>query len=805
MRFRDFRIGWRLLFKEAAYSAVVVLGLSVGFAACFLLLGFVRYSLSYDLTVPQVDRVYLVTHRLNIIGKPAWYESTPLPYAAVAQRSGLVDSAVVVVPTKLALKVGTNVQQLDFLVVQPTFQSLLGIQPLEGDLQQALSHPDQVALTVSAARRLFDAQHVLGKTVEIAGKPYIVSALLADTPSNTTVPFEALTGIDSNVWSESDRKFLMEAWANIGGKIYLKLKQGVSAAQMEKLLQDASDNSPLSRQMGPDTLRKLGGKHVLEIHLGALRNMYFNNDTANNPMSSQHGDRGVVFGLAAVALLILLLAATNYVNLATVRTLQRQREIAMRKVLGASVGRLIGQFLAESLVVALISTGIGLLLAWLLLPVFAGLVDRQLESMFTVQNLFFSLLLGLAVGLAAGLYPAWVALRVRPPQTLAGRGSSETVGGLWLRRVLTVVQFAVAIALTGVTLAIAWQTHFASDANPGFDPAPLLVLDLPENMRDPAATGLRDALARLPGVTGVAAALDPVGQNFVGANFTVKRNNGNKASVILRAVSPNFFDVYGLRPLAGRLFDSKLDLEDKNQVAVINRSAATALGYANAEDAVGQVLASGSGENAVTARVVGIAPDIRHESMRESPQPLYYTPSTDGSILTVRVSGDMGTVESAVEKLRLQYFPNDVVSVRRARSYFIQAYADDLRLAKLLAVSSLIAIAIASFGIYVLSAYSVQRRRREIVLRKLYGATAGIIARILTREFAGLIAIGALIGLPLAGVAIARYLASFVERAPMGIWPLAAALLLAVLVAFVATVRHTVSAMRMTPARVFSD
>ncbi|RLM49857.1 hypothetical protein DVK02_17600, partial [Halobellus sp. Atlit-31R] len=158
--------------------------------------------------------------------------------------------------------------------------------------------------------------------------------------------------------------------------------------------------------------------------------------------SPTHGDRKTIFGLAAVGVLILLLAATNYVNLATVRTLRRQREIALRKVLGAGTGAVSRHFLAESVLVCLIATAIGLLLAWLLLPVFSDLVQRRLDRMFTPVSLGFSLLLGVGVGLLAGAYPAWSAIKVRPTAALAGRGNSETVGGLRLRRVLTVLQFA---------------------------------------------------------------------------------------------------------------------------------------------------------------------------------------------------------------------------------------------------------------------------------------------------------------------------------------------------------------------------
>ncbi len=805
MKLRDFRIGWRMLVLEPGYSSVVVLGLAVGFAVCFLLLGFVRYSFSYDSKVPDAQRIYLVKHKLNIISKPSWYESTPLPFLDVARRSGLVEAATAVMPLPVSVKADGKVQRLELTAVDPDFARMLDLHAIDGDLQAALSRPETLALTQSTSRQLFGSTTVTGQTVEIAGRSFRVAALLPDPPANSTVSYNILAGVNTAAWPEEQRSALFQAWGNIGAKLYVKLKPGTPPAALQGLLQDAADNSPLLRQLPPEVLQKLGQKKVMEIRLGALPDMYLDSDTANTPLSGPHGDLRTLVGLSAVALLILLLAVCNYVNLATMRTLRRQGEIAVRKMLGASVHRLVAQFLAEALLVALVSTGIGLLLAKLLTPLFASLVGFKLGSVFTLDTLGAAIVIGSLVGLAAGAYPAWVAQRVRPAQTLAGRGSSETLSGLWLRRVLSVVQIAAAIALTGVTLAIAWQTRYASEANPGFDTSSLLVLELPVDLSNPAATGLRSALERLPGVTGVAAAQDPIGRTFIGMNLDVSRLNGRRASVLLRPVSLNFFQVYGLRPLVGRMFDPKTDQQDQLNVIVINTAAAHALGFASPDAAIGQVLTTGTGPGSRSARIVGVAPDIRHESLRDVTRPLLYYPDLGTPTLTVRTTGGLGDLEQAADRLQRQYFPNDVVIVRRAHSYFAENYAQDQRLAKLLSYASLIAIAIAAFGIYVLSAYNVRRLAKQIVLRKLYGANRRAIARLIAREFATLLFVSALIGLPLATVSTERYLSNFVERAPFGVWPLVAAIMVALLVTLGSTLQHAIVAMRLAPARVLRD
>jgi putative ABC transport system permease protein len=476
----------------------------------------------------------------------------------------------------------------------------------------------------------------------------------------------------------------------------------------------------------------------------------------------------------------------------------------VRKVLGASAPAVSRQFLAESVLVCLIATGFGLVLAWLLLPVFSSLVQRKLDDMFSAGSIAGGIVLGVLLGLAAGAYPTWAALRVRPTSALAGRGNSETAGGLWLRRVLTVLQFATAMGLTGLTLAVAWQTHYASQLDPGFDPSRLLSVAASDDLRNANVRAFRDALQRLPGVEGVAVSDAPV---TVNRNSTsLKREGGSPLEISFLVVSPNFFDVYGLKPLAGRLYDprqDKVDGEAQQDKVVLNEAAAKKLGFASAHDAAGKYILDGSGHG-TPMQVVGVAPDIRHRSARESMQPTVYFLSNETSVFTIKAR-EPESARREIEAMWTRFFPNDVLDVKRVGGLFALNYADDLRLAKLLAASSVIAIAIAAFGIYVLAAYSVQRRTREIVLRKLYGASGGAIGRLVAREFAALLGIGALAGLPVAWLATERYLAGFTERAPVGLWALGASLAVAATVALASTLRHTLGAVRVAPVLALRD
>jgi len=793
---RDFRIGWRLLAKEPTYSAVVVFGLAVGIAVCFLLLGFVRHSFSYDKNVPERERVYQLENRWNtaLLGGE-WMAGASLPVRDAALASGQPLLASAYLDRGLDARVGDRAIALGVTLVDPDFEKIFAPKVLAGDLRAALTRPDTLALTRTQAVKLFGRVDAVGQTLQGDKQTYVVAAVVEDQPAASTMPFEALAGTVSTIMPDDVRKNTLDAWGFMPGKAYLKLLPGADPRLVIDAIQRGLRQSSLIRRDQAEQVAALKGRDLIEYRLGPIADAYLAPDV--NDMMAPHGNRQALLGLATVALLILLLAGTNYVNLATVRTLARQREIAMRKVLGAPARAVARQFLAESALVCLIATLLGLLLAWLLLPLFADLVQRRLEGMFSPAALAVTLALGVLLGLAAGVYPTWSAMKVRAGAALAGRGSGESAHGPWLRRVLTTLQFAVAIGLTGTTLAVAWQTHYASTLDPGFDPAPLLIFPASNDMRDPRTVAFRDAVARLPGVAGVSVSHAPVsmGNNIV----TLRRTGGTATDLNLYAVSPEFFQVYGVKAAAGRLFDPALDKISDRERIVVNAAAARQLGFASSQAAVGQMLSATQGGKPM--QIVGVAPDIRQRSAREGQQPSVFYLRDRVGLFTVRAGGDLDTVRRAVEALWPHYFPNETLGVSRLPVVMNEMfYADDLRLSKLLAASSLIATAIAAFGIYVLAAYSVQRREREIVLRKLYGAGGAAIGKIVMREFALLVGAGALLGLPFAWLAIQRYLGAFAERAPVGAWTLAGAVLVAFAVALLSTLRHTLAAVRLRPA-----
>ncbi|MEO5932386.1 MAG: FtsX-like permease family protein [Duganella sp.] len=743
MNLRDFRIGWRLLLQQPAYSVVVIGGLAIGFAACFLLFGFVAFCLDYDSGVPDNDRLFTVKQRINVFPRPEWATFGYLPLRDIALASGMVEQASIAREIDKPLRADGRLHAVDLSVVDPAFSELFGVVALEGDLRAALTQPDGMALTKTAARKLFGEAPAIGQRV----------------------------GVDDNV------------------------------LQVRALLQHATEKSPMNQRVKASGMgRALNGRNVSDIKLLPLRDAYFDEDLVNSRAGQRHGRRATVFGMAAGGLLILLLAAINYVNLATVRTLRRQREIGLRKLLGASSARLVRQFLSEAVLTAVIAASAGLILAWLLLPVFSDLVNRPLDGMFTPPRCALALVFAIVTGVCAGAYPAWIARYSSPAASLAGRGNSENAAGLWVRRALTVLQFSSAMALTATALAVSWQTWFASHASPGFDTANLIVLALPDNTEGtPTANAFIEQLRRVPGVEAVAAISEAVGRDGRKLVNIITAKDGREVPMEAKYVSPNWFEVHRVRALYGRLFNPAHDPNDTRNLGgvVLNQAAALALGYAVPQEAVGKTLPGGQ-------QINGIAPDIRFQGLRQLTKAVIYG-IRPASVLSIRTTAPMADAYGAIEPVWRRSFPNDIMEIGPQEAVLAEGYATDARLTRILACTSVVAIALAAFGIYVLSAYSVQRSRREIVMRKLHGARRIDIALMMGREFSSLVGAGALIGLPLAAVAIERYLASYTDRAPIGFWTLAAALAMAALVALLATTRHTATALRMSPAIALRD
>ncbi|MFG6467108.1 FtsX-like permease family protein [Pelomonas baiyunensis] len=810
------RSAWRQLRAEPGTALSVVVGLALGQALTLLAASYLHDTLWPDADLPERER--LITFETQVRGPGGsftdWFGDTPVvPLAAALRATGApLGPMTRVLFTELPAHAGEpggtrRSTRLSIALADPEVQTLFGLQPLAGDLGEALASPEGIALTVQSAEKLFGtAQGVVGRGFTLSlppdpeGRtpalqfPLVVKAVLPTPNLNGALVFGALSGYQS----PPAKAYLARSdnWYQASGRLFARLLPGATAEQLGARAQAEMDRQPLPPGFPMDFL-KGGGKpaYVRAMPVGDI-----GLHGAGSPLR-----RLQLGSLAAAAAGVLALAVINFVNLWSVRTLQRQREIGLRKSLGAGAAQLARQFFAEAAVVAGVAGALGLLLAWWAVPVGAVLLQREFHAP-VVSAATVGLTAVLCLGMAAlsALPLTLIALRVRPAESLAGRNHTEGTASRWLRRVMTTLQFGAAAVFASLALTVLWQAEHTAQMPRGFEVENRVAIDLPWWCQPAETTALLEAVRRWPEVIAAGAADDVPGRDF--SSWYSEFNRPGGPSVSLRTgvgFTPGYLPTYGMRVIAGRL-SADHRAEAAQGAIVLDRSGVRALGFASPEAAVGQVLSVAANFNGgQSAPIVAVIEDIRLEGSRSAPQPHAITPLAEREAGAISVhSRDPAATRARLTALVKQTFPDVQLDALPVRDMLLQKVADDARLGRLVAVAGGLALALAAVGIYALAAYTLRRREREIVLRKLHGAGPGAVAALLAREFAGVLAAACAVALPVAAWLSQRYLADFVERAPVGpgsLWVLLAATGLLVAVTVGAVARHLHAALALRP------
>lgn len=789
MKLKDFRVGWRMLVADPGYSIVVVLGLAAAITCAYLIAAFLADVLIPDAAIKAPHQVVRVEFKPNIPGRSdQWLQHAPFVLRDALRQSGAPVSAVARVQRNddASIRVKERAVKIDLSFVDPEITDILGLKAQAGDLRQVLSRPDAVVLTQEAAARLFGDGNPIGQRLTLNGKLLEVMAILKKPSANSPVTFEALIGFESPAsplepWQKT-------AWYAMSGDVYARMLPSTNAGFLSGYVQDLFDRSPVTKDIPADWYA--GGRKAAFLRVVPADELALHGAGSANTQL-------LVIGLAAVAVCLLALAAINYVNLSTVKTLRRQREIGIRKALGAHPKQLTIQFVSESMLVAMIAVVVALAAACVIAPSFSDLIDHPFdERLFSIPRILILFGLACLLGLVTGLYPARIALSVNCAESLMGRGHGETDSGRWARRAMTAAQFAAAVTLSAVAIVVLWQSQYSSQLNMGFRTAGLLVLRMPDGTTPQVWSQLHDALATTPGIMDVAYSSKVPGSDAVGMVDSFFARDGSKKTLRVTAVDGRFFGVYGIPAIAGGL-EAASGSDPSDRPVALDRKAAAALGFANPQDAVGYAFVSADGKK---FHVIAVTEKVSQEGSRNVAAPqIFILSKKPRDVITVRTN-DIGAARNAVEELWQRYLPNDVVSVETVDGIIRQLYKDDEHIGGLIAWGSLVALLLAGFGVYALAAYTVRRKTREIVIRKLYGADWRALTGLMLREFRMLFIVGAALGIPVAWIANEFYLSGFVARAPVAVWPYLGALLVALVMAGLALLRHLWIALSMPPA-----
>jgi len=813
--FTPFKFAWRQLRADPGPAALVVAGLALGLALTLLTASFLQDTLWPDGSLPAHERLAVFEWRVRGPGGSTteWFGDVPaVPlHAALRDTGAPVEAMSRVLFTQLPARAidAQGVQRSTRLVIalaDPEVQALFGLQPLAGDLAAALASPEAIALTAETAEKLFGTTQALGRSFTLALPPdpegrtpamsftLTVKAVLPTPNLNGTLAYGALAGF----LAPAAKAYLARSdfWFRGSGRLFVRLQSGATAEHLGRLAQGLIDAQPVPPGFPADFL-KGGGK------LAYLRAMPVDDVGLHGAGSPER--RLQLGSLAAAAAGVLSLALINFVNLWSVRTLKRQREIGLRKSLGAGAGQLALQFFAEAAVVAGLAGALGILLAWWAVPAAEVLMQHSFHAPVLSPGMVgLALMLCLGVAALSALPLSAIALRLRPAESLAGRSHSEGAASRWLRRAMTTLQFAAAAIFATLALTVLLQAEHAGDMPRGFDIQDRVTIDLPWEAQPAQTTALLERIRRWPEVIAAGAADDVPGRDFASWYSDFRVNGG--APVGLRTgvdFTPGYLQTYGMRLVAGRLSADHV-AEAAQQVIVLDRGAVRALGFASPEAAIGQTLGVvPTYRNGVAATVVAVIEDIRLEGPRSPRQPHALTPVVErhGGAIGVHTRDPQAT-RKKLTALVNERFPDADANALTLRDALLQKLEEDTRLGRLVGIASLLALGLAAVGIYALAAYTLRRREREIVLRKLHGAGAGAVAGLLAREFAAVLAVACALALPVAAWMSQRYLADFVERAPVGpasLWVLLAAAALLVIVTALAVARHMRAALALRP------
>lgn len=788
----------RNLFEDRAYAAINICGLASGFAAAILIGLYVRDALSYDRTYPHAERTFRVLVHINAgtrfslaVGDGRWAPALKLDYPEVEFATRLAPGYGTLRPKDVEVTSLIYRADADFFRMFPP-------KVVAGDPDAALGQPNQIVLTRRLARRLFGREDVVGQSVALNGqqgpRTVNVGAVIENLPSNTHFNFDVIA-------STTDDELTLATNAYT----YVRLRPG---ADVHKL--NASMRAFVDRHL----TGKIGtASKIVNLQLVALPNLHFLPASVGDMKAPS--DRRTVDALIAIGLLILFVAGSNFVSMMTARATRRAVEVGVRKAVGATRWQIIVQFLGECLCYAGLALGIALVAVELVLPGYDAFLQRPIAFDYVRDASFGAAIVAawVVVSLTAAAYPALVLSLFRPVTAL--KGVLSLPGGLErVRNTLVVLQFATMVGLIVATITIHRQTRFAIEDQLRIPGSQLYIMSgiCPRSYREFAdrVSGVRAATC----VSDSALAMDRSS-----AIFTSR--TGRELSLNAARVDRAFFDMFGIAPLAGRLFDDQHGEDNvardtsarANPSLVLNESAARTLGYAKPADALGktrywsrvEVLPGGNVSilDPEQSQIVGIVPDFVVGSIRDAIEPTaYFIEPGMASTLILQLDGK--SIPETMRALRAAWkrandgrtgaFPGQFMSQR-----INDLYADIQRQTTLFAGFSTVAIAAGSLGLLGLAVFTAQRCTREIGLRKVMGASRSDILRFIGWRFARPVLLGNLIAWPCAYLFLHRWLDGFAYHVDISPLTFVAAGAVALIIALATVAGHAMLVVRAKP------
>ncbi len=758
----------RVLARNGMLSAINLAGLAIGLAGCLLSFRYVSDELSYDSYHENAPRVYRITSEFITAGVPEYaaLSSYPLAKELKDKFPEVEEICRFIFGNDVNVKRGDVLFKEKLLVhADPTVFKLFSYQLLEGDAATALAQPGQVVLTQSAARKYFGSEDPLGKTLSINKTDHIVTGVMQDIPDASDMSFDILASMD-----EADKT---DKWFDFSHHSYLLFNaKSVMAPSwrddFEKKLMKVADDK------FNNALKAEGQELVIKLHLQAFEGIHFQKPLL---FDLPKGNLNYIYLVALVAIFVLTVACLNYVNFSIAQSIERCKEVGIRKIIGARFSELVVRYTLESVSfagIALIAAA-GLVLVFL--PIFNSLTGKSFlwNDFMTVPIMGSAIGLVLIVGVLAGSYPAFFTSSMKP--VLALKGKVSTAGGKGLRKTAVAIQFAISIGLIICTLAAIRQMNFIQRFDLGFRKNDVTVVALPaDTLAAGKARQIGDLLqgnqaVQLVSICGVGAIPGDEPEKGV-----IDVKTGDKVNV--RMVNQLFVDddyitALDIKLKDGRYFDKK-NAADQDHSVLVNESMVRFMRW---KDPIGKKL-FWSGNQEFT--IIGVVRDFHYRSLKVNVEPQVVIHVADEHPATMRAPKNLimsyfpGERDKAVEALQKAWstvYPDDAFAVRYLDDTVQAQYASDDRTARIFLSCSVLAIVISCLGLFGLSSLSIRQRKKEIGIRRIVGAGLLSILQLLAREYVLLVAAAFILVAPLSAWLTNRWLENFTFKEPVGPGP----------------------------------
>jgi putative ABC transport system permease protein len=774
-----FKIAWRNLIRHKAFSLINIGGLSIGIAACLLISLYVNYELSYDSYHQKRDRIVRVT---NIMRTPETDNITialapGLLATTLKQNYPEVETAVRFEPDRAIMKVNdqlfkeTNVYKTDANVFDVFSYSFI-----EGNAATALTDPHSIVITASLAKKYFGTNNAIGKTIICNNQPCRVSAVLADLPENSDLKIDALLPGDFSKiknWMDDD----------FSDYTFVLFKQKIDYAGFAKKLADISKNG-----IQPE-LNKMGAvKYSVKFNIEPLKDVHF---VQGNLGDTPKGDKQLVYIFSILAVVIMVIALLNYINLSTARATERAKEVGVRKVNGALQGSLIRQFLFESFFVTCIALILAIGLMFCLLPFLNGLLGAKIRLSWSNYSFFIICGIVLASSLLTGLYPAFV-LSAFQPITVLKSNFKHAAKGITLRKAITVTQFVAATVMIAGAFIMNRQINYVQHKSLGYNQNQVLAISMPDDsVALKRVDPFNNALRQMSQVKGTAV---QTGMSAVNADETPKATTLVSNGKVKRELMSNYFSVdekfiplLDMKLSSGRSLSDDIP-SDKKAGFVVNEAFVKQVGWTKP---IGQAIEGFDHKG----YVVGVVKNFHYTSMHNPIAPLVmvYRSMKPMSVLVKMNPNDLNLVK---EKWH-SFFPDVPFTYNFLDDAFNATYQKDMTSIKLFNYFTILSIIIACLGLYGLAYLVATQRTKEIGIRKVLGAAVQQLLVLLAKDFVKLIALAAILAMPLTWLVMNKWLTSYAYHIDISWWlllmPVFAILMISILVISYQTIKVAVS------------